>query len=453
MPTSAITTTLATADCATVDTPVSTETKLKQLCMFMAPMTANEKILRTARYAENPAAYLSSTLGEAVFDDRKDQLSLAEETNMDIYGTGTHKQHFEQYIAQEVLGKQAGLFFLTGVQAQLAALKIHCERAGKKNAAWHVSSHLEEAEERSFEALYGLERTLLGNDPEALPTVKEIETVLGVAPAERPAVILVELPNRVLGCKTYSFSELQQISSACSEAGVAFHMDGARLWEIEPYYQATAGKSFADLAALFDSVYVSFYKGLGGVTGAMLVHDDKAFIAEAKVWQRRAGGNSFTLGYEIIDCERGYNENIGTFARKREKMITIVDQITEATAQFRTADGGKVVSFVPGKATCCQIHTVFSGFTASELEQARDKVQAKSNVRVFERLRPKESLDEKMKAERGSTQQQTEGEDAEAHDDRRHFMEWMIMSVTEQHDVSVFVDGYVALCEELLATK
>lgn len=414
-------------------------------------MTAVETISRTARYAEHPIAYMKLALGDSAFNERKHRLSIPETINMDAYGTGSHKQQFEKYIAQNVLGKQAGLFFITGVQAQLAALKIHCERASKNRVAWHISSHLESAEERSFEKLYGLERTNLGRDPEALPTSEEIEHVLRLPPVERPAVVLIEVPNRVLGCKTYTFSELEKISSLCKAAGVALHMDGARLWEIEPYYQATAGKSFADLAALFDSVYVSFYKGLRGVAGAMLVHNDNEFIAEAKVWQRRAGGNVFTLGYEIIDCERGYNENIGTFARKRDKMINVVDQITAATAHFKSADGANIVGFMPEKATCCQIHTVFSGFSALQLEQARDKVQAKLNVRVFERLRPKQTLDEKMKVERATIDgQQTREQDAEAGQDRQHVMEWMMMSITEHYKTSVFVRAYVALCEALL---
>lgn len=420
----------------------------------MPPLTAAESISRTARYAADPTAYLRSALGEARYDEQKGMLSIPETVDKDAYGKGTHKQQFEKHIAQNILGKQFGLFFLTGVQAQLAALKIWCERAGKKRVAWHVSSHLESAEERSFEALYGLERMLLGSDPEALPTVEEIKALLKLPPNKQPAVIVIELPNRVLGCKTYSFQELEQISLACKEADVALHIDGARLWEIEPYYQATAGKTFRDLAGLFGSVYVSFYKGLGGVAGAMLVHDDESFINAAKVWQRRAGGNAFTLMYEVIECERGFNENIGTFARKREKMMGVVERITQATEQFRTGKQRRIVSFVPEQATCCQVHTLFQGYTAAELEQARDRVQNTTRIRVFERLKQKESLDEKMKAERGTSAREEDKEQDEdstaARDDKRHFMEWMMMSVTEKLETEVFVDGYVALCKELL---
>lgn len=178
-------------------------------------------------------------------------------------------------------------------------------------------------------------------------------------------------------------------------------IDGARLWEIEPFYQETSGKSLKEVSQLFDSVYVSFYKGLGGIAGAMLTSNDAEFLSKAKMWQRRAGGNAFTLMYELIDCERGYNENIGSFKAKKLKMTEIVSQIRAATEEkYKNADGQSIVSFVPTTPTCCQIHTHLHGYTAEQFLAARDRVQHRTGVRVFERLRKKETVDEMMEAER-----------------------------------------------------
>lgn len=447
---------IPSADCNVVDTPVETKAKPIQLCMFKEPLSAVETLERTVSYARNPEQYLKDNLGQSTFESKKAILSLPEEVNLDMYGTGTHKYSFQTHIAK-LLSKKEGLFFITGVQAQLAALKIHSQRSGRGKIAWHVSCHLESAEEAAYKHLYNLDRVLLGSDPKTLPTVDEIKYVLDVAEQDRPAAVLLEIPNRVVGCKTYTYAELQEISSACKAANVALHMDGARLWEIEPYYAATASVSFAELGALFDSVYVSFYKGLRGITGAMLVHNDASFISEAKAWQRRAGGNAFTLGCEVIDCERGFNQNIGTFARKRDKMIRVVDGITSATKGLKNSNGEPIVSFVPERATCCQILTYFSGYTESELTAARDRVEEKTSVRVFERMRPKQSLDEKLAADRAadvaSKDADSKGKKVEVEEkrvDKTHFMEWMLMSVTEKIGDHVFVDAYVALCTELV---
>jgi threonine aldolase len=128
-------------------------------------------------------------------------------------------------------------------------------------------------------------------------------------------------------------------------------MDGARLWEIEPFYQ---GKSFADVAALFDSVYVSLYKGLGGAVGAMLTSSDEDFMDQAKTWQRRLGGNLVASYPALIDDERGFNLNIGTFYLKWQKMCSVASAIMEATKKYRTKDGKPIVFFEPEVPTCAQ---------------------------------------------------------------------------------------------------
>lgn len=439
------------APTTTTTTTNQTDNEPLQLGAFAAKVTAEEAMSRTARYAKDPKAYLEETLGQATLSRRKVRLSIPTTVDKDTYGTGTHKKGFEDHLAK-LLGKAHGLFFITGVQAQLAALKIYCDRAGRNLVAWHVTSHLETAEEKSYEALYGLRRVLLGSDPKALPTVSEIKEVLDLPSTERPVAIVLEIPNRVLGCKTYTFAELETISKACKDAEVAFHCDGARLWEIEPYYEATSGKSFADLGKLFDSVYVSFYKGLRGVTGSALVHDDETFINEAKVWQRRAGGNAYTLMYEIIDCERGYNENIGVFPGRWDKMKEVVEGITLATAKYKDESGRPLLSFMPSKPLCCQVHTLFHGYTAEELIAARDRVQETSNVRLFERLWGVKTVDERMKDERASAGSASDGKKNGTSSEVQK-LEWMISDATEGIDTNVFVNGYVALCEELLSAR
>ena len=332
--------------------------------------------------------------------------------------------------------------------------------------AWHVTSHLESAEGAAYKELYGLDHVLLGRNADNLPTVDEIKDALAVPENERPAAVLVEIPNRELGCQTYSYADLETISSACREAGVKFHMDGARIWEIEPYYQETYGKSFADVGQLFDSMYVSFYKGLRGTAGAMLLGPDAAFIDEAKKWQRRAGGNAFQLTYEVLDCERGYNENIGTFDSKWRKMQEVVDGVTAATSKLKNAEGESIVQFWPEKATCCQIRVVFCGFTNDELTTARDNVAEKINVRVFERFfkRPRQQRKEvvaKTAGAEGSNEDKlveaeipkTAAVSGDEDDDRRYMIEWMIIKATLDVDTKLFVDAYVLLCEELLAAQ
>ena len=77
---------------------------------------------------------------------------------------------------------------------------------------------------------------------------------------------LLELPLRDAGCLLPTWEELGALSAAARELGVPLHVDGARLWESQPFYD----RPLAEIAGLVDSVYVSFYKGLGALAGAAL---------------------------------------------------------------------------------------------------------------------------------------------------------------------------------------
>jgi threonine aldolase len=98
------------------------------------------------------------------------------------------------------------------------------------------------------------------------------------------------------------------------------HVDGARLWECTPYY----GRSPADIAALFDTVYVSFYKGLGGLAGACLAGDVDV-IDEARLWRRRHGGTLFGLWPNAASGLAGLRTRLPLMPAYFEHALAIAD--------------------------------------------------------------------------------------------------------------------------------
>ena len=192
----------------------------------------------------------------------------------DVYGAGGAVAELERRTA-ELLGKPAGLFFAKGVTAQLCALRVHAEARGCRTVAIHPQSHLDVDEAGAIERVGGVAAIRLGRyQPFGLAAIEAV--------TERLAAVVIELPLRRSGYLLPPLEELQAISAHCREQGIPLHFDGARLWEAAAAYDV----SLADLAALADSVYVSFYKGLGGLGGAMLLGSE-AFIA-AQAFGRRA---------------------------------------------------------------------------------------------------------------------------------------------------------------------
>jgi threonine aldolase len=95
-------------------------------------------------------------------------------------------------------------------------------------------------------------------------------------------------------------------------------MQQLRLWESQPFYQ----RPHAEIAGLFDTVYVSFYKGLGGLAGAVLAGPGD-FIAEARIWQRRHGGNLVRLYPYVLSARLGLEKHLGRMAEYHAKALEL----------------------------------------------------------------------------------------------------------------------------------
>ena len=207
---------------------------------------------------------------------------------LDGYGSGAGLAAFEAEIA-ELFSKESGVFMPTGTMAQQIALRVWCDRHKNHKIAMHPTAHLEFAEHLGYHFLHGMQRLQFGA-PEFLRdrmlTVKDFERL-----DQEPGAILLELPYRPLGGPLPTWDELLAIREWATERGIRMHLDGARIWQCRPFY----GKEYHEIAALFDSVYVSFYKDIGGLCGAMLLGPSE-FIAEARVWQIRHGGRLRTQG-------------------------------------------------------------------------------------------------------------------------------------------------------------
>lgn len=430
-------------------------TPVTNLVPHIADESPVQLLQETLNYATSPKNYLIRELGKDIVEQRLELLSIpAEPVDRDLYGRGVHKQHFEQHIAK-LFGKEHGLYFITGVQAQLASMKIWCDKASNNRVSWHYLSHPETAESNAWAEVFHFQRTFVGKSQGQVPTVDDIKAITSLPVEARPAAMLLELPNRELGCKTYPYDDLVQISQLCKAANIKLHMDGARIWEIQPFYH---GKSFADIARFFDSVYVSFYKGLSGTVGSMLISSDAEFMDEAKKWQCRLGGRMVTSYPTIIDCERGYNLNIGTFDLKWQKMCSVASAIMEATKEYRTKDGRPIVYFDPEVPTCSQAHTHIQGMTSEQLAAAGAEVEKKYHISVFRWTKPWQISDE-TNAEWVSVKRETipvEGNLASHKEDHlkdHHYTEWSIRDSSMLIEDKIFAEGWKALCQVIVASQ
>ncbi|HEY8673999.1 MAG TPA: beta-eliminating lyase-related protein [Candidatus Dormibacteraeota bacterium] len=213
--------------------------------------------------------------------------TIPTDTEIDYYGIGGVVADLEAEVAS-LLGKESAIFLPTGTMAQQATLRVHADRRASRSVVFHPMCHMETNEERGYQRLHALFGIPAGprDEPLSAATLAQVR--------EPVAALLLELPQRGLGGTLPAWNELVAQASWARDRGAAVHLDGARLWDAGPFYAKTFGKSLSDIAALFDTVYISFYKGLGGIAGCC-VAGDAGLIEELSVWRTRHGGRMFMM--------------------------------------------------------------------------------------------------------------------------------------------------------------
>jgi threonine aldolase len=205
------------------------------------------------------------------------------DTVADVYGEGGVVRELEEEVAA-LLGKPSAVFLPSGTMGQQATLRVHADRRGRRVVLFHPSCHLRWHEEEGYERLHGLIGRPVG-DQFRLITLEDLQAV-----AEPPAALLLELPQREIGGRLPPWDDLVEQVGWAQDRGAAVHLDGARLWDCPSAY----GRDLAEIADLFDTVYVSFYKALGGISGCCVAGPEDV-MAEVKEWRTRHGGRLFAL--------------------------------------------------------------------------------------------------------------------------------------------------------------
>jgi threonine aldolase len=249
-------------------------------------------------------------------------------TVMDRYGDGGAVTELEEEIAA-LLGKPAAVFLPSGTMAQQCALRVHADRRQRRTVVFHPMCHLDRHEEGAYQRLHGLTGRPVG-DVNRLLTLDDLTSV-----GEPPAALLIELPQRDIGGQQPDWDDLAAQLAWARDRGAATHLDGARLWESSAGY----GRPPGEIAALFDTVYVSFYKGIGALPGCC-VAGPADLLAEVREWRKRMGGTLFGLwpnAASALSCLR----------RRLPLMPRYLDQARVIAAALRDVPGVRVVPDPP----------------------------------------------------------------------------------------------------------
>ena len=216
-----------------------------------------------------------------------------------------------------LFGMEAALFCPSGTMANQIAIKVHTQPGDE--VICDYSSHIYQYEAGGIAFNSSASVNLLQGTNGKI-TVDLVQSALKEENIHfsKQSLVSVENTTNKGGGACYDLVELQSLSTFCKSKSLAFHMDGARLYNAI----VKTNTKPADYGAIFDSISVCMSKGLGAPIGSLLLGNN-AFIAQAKRIRKVLGGGMRQAGYLAAACDYALDTNIDLLQHdhRRAKVI------------------------------------------------------------------------------------------------------------------------------------
>jgi threonine aldolase len=205
------------------------------------------------------------------------------EVGDDVFGEDPTVNRLQEMLA-EILGTEAVLFVASGTMGNEICIRCHTQPGDE--LICEAGTHFLHYESGAMAALSGVQaRTIVGQ--RGVITARQIEAALRGETYyfPRSRLITIENTHNLAGGTIFPLEEIAPIRQLANSHGLAMHLDGARLWNAS----VASGVALRDYVQHFDSVVVSFSKGLGAPIGSAIA-GTKDFIAQARRLRRMFGG-------------------------------------------------------------------------------------------------------------------------------------------------------------------
>lgn len=209
------------------------------------------------------------------------------EVGDDVFGDDPTVNRLQQTLAQ-MTGHQAGLFFPSGTQSNLAALMAHCER-GEEFVIGNLG-HSFKYEAGGAAVLGSLWPCPLEYEPDGTLDLGKVAAAIKPNDAHFAHTKLLVLENTQNG-RVLPLAYIKEAAEFARTHRLAIHLDGARVFNAA----AKLGTPVREITQYFDSVSICLSKGLGAPVGSVLVGGAE-FIGKAHRIRKMLGGGMRQAG-------------------------------------------------------------------------------------------------------------------------------------------------------------
>jgi threonine aldolase len=212
------------------------------------------------------------------------------EVGDDVLGDDPTVKRLEA-VAAERMGKEAAVYVASGTMANLVSLLTHCQRGDE--AIVGSMSHIVLAELGGAAGLASVQLRQARNDEHGRMDPAEVRSLVrrGEASAPRTALIALENTHNFCNGSALPASYVSEIAAIAHDAGAAFHVDGARIFNAAIALETTP----KELAKDADSVTFCLSKGLSAPIGSVICGRAE-FIQKARRYKRMVGGGLRQFG-------------------------------------------------------------------------------------------------------------------------------------------------------------
>jgi threonine aldolase len=287
-------------------------------------------------------AMLNAKLGDDVFGDDPSVRALEEKT-------------------AAMLGKEAALFVPTGTMGNQICIRAHTQPGDEMICS--DNAHIYIYEGGGFAALSGLSVACVKNEsgimkPSDVKAAIRAEGSLSHYP-ETSLICLENTANRG-GGTYYSLEAIQEIGAIARERNLAYHLDGARMFNAV----IASGISAKDMVAPFDSVSLCLSKALGCPVGSVIV-GTRTFINRCHRFRKMFGGGMRQAGILAAAGSYALDHHIERLADDHGRAKNLAEALS-------TVDG-YAVNLESVKSNMVYVDVTKEGRSAPELVEALAK--------------------------------------------------------------------------------
>ena len=229
----------------------------------------------------------------------------AVEVGDDVWGDDPTVLRLQVAVADRA-GKEAGLFFPSGTQSNLAAVMAHCERGDEYLVGQLAHSYKYEG--GGAAVLGSIQSQPIENAPDGTLPLQKIADAIKPIDNHFARTRLLALENTING-RVLPEDYTQEAVALVRSRGLSTHLDGARVCNAS----VASGRSVADLCAPYDTVSICFSKGLGAPVGSVLV-GSRPLIERAQRWRKVLGGGMRQSGILAAACLYALEHNVERLA-------------------------------------------------------------------------------------------------------------------------------------------